>query len=179
MECSPVIIRAARAADALAVEALVEREVHRGTVLPRRFSADAFLVAELDGQVAGTVALTAWSDRVIELGTLIADRSGLGIGRALAEAATRQARERGHDAIVALTSVSGFFERLGFSAVAQTPWAEARRVSTLPTPWLPELGPAVAHKAASSCATCPRLAGCSQALMALRIGQGAEARACA
>ena len=174
---SLISVRPARPSDAPAVRALVAREVRAGTVLPRLFSPGQFLVAEDERGICGTVSLSAWTSEVVELGTLIAREPGRGIGALLARAALDEALARGHGAVVALTAVPGFFLHLGFSAVGDTPWARARGIATLPATWMPELAPAVGYKATKGCASCPRLAGCQQVLLAIRIG--AAARVCA
>ena len=158
------LIRAASTADRDAVQSLIRREVARGTVLPRAFTPDDFLVMEEDGCVVGTLALTPWSDGVTELGTIIAARPGLGIGSALLSAGAAEAQRRGADRVVVLTASPGFFARAGFSASADPPWARARGPVLLQDPD-EALQSAISTKASSSCRRCPKLARCRQHLL--------------
>lgn len=152
-------VRPATAADVAAIQALVAPHVASGAVLPREIEPSAFLVAVVheDGEarVEGCVALTPWTGEVVELGTLVSARAGL--GRLLVEAACAAASGAGYSQIVALTAVGGFFERCGFEPQAEAPWAVARGMVSGP--------PAVAVKAAR-CAACPLLASCAQTLLA-------------
>lgn len=169
-------IRPAVASDQAAVAALISREAARGAVLPRSFVPRDFLVAELDGRVAGTLSTTAWTPDVLELGTVISDAPGRGVGRQLVQAglARAEAEERGW--AVVLTRLPGFFSRLGFRTLPTAPWARAR--GPVATAGIDAtLDQAIGSKAAGSCLRCPFLGTCSQALMALPLA--AAVRRCA
>ena len=167
-------LRAAQAADRPFVEALIAREVRAGAVLPRAFDPDAFLVAESEGAVVGTVGFQAWSDGVIELGTVIAAVPRRGIGRALVAAGIERATDAGARWAVVLTGCPDFFAAQGFSPLPDAPWARARGpVATHDQP--EELTAAIGYKAAASCRACPHLRGCSQALLARPLKQAWEA----
>lgn len=142
-------------ADIPAIQALMAPHVASGAVLPRVVVAADFLVARVQGRIEGCVALTPWTDEVIELGSLVSARPGL--GRLLVEAACDLAEARGCQQIVALTGVADFFLRCGFEPQPAAPWAVARGMVGGP--------PAVAAKA-RKCAACPLLAGCAQTLLA-------------
>ena len=142
-------------ADIPAIQALMAPHIASGAVLPRVVVAADFLVARVQGRIEGCVALTPWTDEVIELGSLVSARPGL--GRLLVEAACDLAEARGCQQIVALTGVADFFLRCGFEPQPAAPWAVARGMVGGP--------PAVAAKA-RKCAACPLLAGCAQTLLA-------------
>ena len=161
-----MVVREARGADVPQIEAVMAPAVAEGSVLPRDVRASDFLVAEApDGEIIGVVALSPWSHEVVELGSLVSAAPGRGVGGLLVEAAVQEASRRGYTAIVSLTGIGGFFERSGFQPVADRPWARARGCATLPSQDFPELSPAVGNKA-QKCAACPRLAHCSQSLLA-------------
>ena len=157
-------IRPATAADRSAITRLMAPEIARGTLLPRAVDPADFLVATRGSEILGAVALSAWSDEVVELGALVAGPRGLGIGAALVEAAVSEACNKGYTEIVALTSLVSFFERAGFRRLGAAPWALARGCATLPEGR--HLDQAIASKA-RICAACDRLGACAQALMAL------------
>lgn len=171
-----VSIRPAMLRDRAEVERLVAREAAAGRVLPRRFSADEFLVAEASGRIAGTLSLSAWSADVLELGTVISDLPGHRVGDRLVQAGLAHATRAGHAWAVVLTAIPGYFSRQGFAALDTAPWARARGpVATAGV--ATELEEAIGHKAAGSCVRCPFLGTCSQALMALPLHRAV--RACA
>jgi len=161
------VVRGARPADVPAISALLQPAVARGEVLPRKVVAEDFQVAELDGVVVGAVALTRWTDRVVELGSLVAGVRGCGIGALLVECAVDRATRQGFDNIVALTSIDEWFSRNGFGPEEVAPWLLARVTPVLvPAPSFGEvLLEAVVAKARQSCAGCSRLVSCSQVFM--------------
>lgn len=163
----PPRIRAAVDGDLPAIDALMAPHVASGLLLPRSAGAAAFLVADGPDGIEGCVAVKPWTADVHELGSLVAARSGAGLGRQLVEAAALRARAEGAELLVALTGSPAFFERCGWRIQTDAPWARARGF-VAPAGALPELPAAVQHKS-RSCAACPRLAGCSQALLATRL----------
>ncbi len=167
-------LRAAQAADRPFVESLIAREVRAGSVLPRAFDPEAFLVAEEHGAVVGTLSLQAWSDGVIELGTVIAAVPRRGIGRALIAAGLERAAATGARWAVVLTGCPDYFAARGFEPLSDAPWARAQ--GPVASPDQPEeLTAAIGYKAAASCRSCPHLRGCSQALLAHPLKQAWEA----
>ena len=88
---SQVFVRAALAADVDAIRDLLAPEVEAGTILPRVVRPDDFLVALLDGEIVAAVAMTRWTDDVVELGSLVSARPGLGLGRAMVQAVLKKA----------------------------------------------------------------------------------------
>lgn len=165
---SPAVgIRPAREPDLPAIRALLATAVQSGAVLPRVVVAADFLVAEDATALVGIVALTEWSDSVVELGSLVATRRGCGVGARLVASAIQWAAMRGYSDVVALTALNDWFARRGFVPMSISPWALARRTPRLMT--LPASGGAIfeatAVKAQRSCATCHRLGTCRQVLM--------------
>ena len=158
-----MMIRAAVSADRVRIEALMAPEVESGTLLPRVVDTDDFLVAELRGEIVGAVGLKAWAAGVVELGSLVSARRGLGLGGALVEAAMAEAGARGYHTVVALTGIDEFFARQGFRALGAAPWAIARGCASIPQS--PSMDAALRHKA-RICAACPRLGACAQSLLA-------------
>jgi amino-acid N-acetyltransferase len=146
---------------------LMSPAIAAGLVLPRNLRPEELQVAvDRTGAVVGVVGLAPWSNEVVELGSLVSNRRGA--GRLLVAAALEEAARRGFRTVVCLTGIPEFFEKVGFSLVPERPWALARGCATLRSPELPELAPAVAAKS-NRCAACPRLAGCSQTLLARRV----------
>ncbi len=156
-------IRPAIAADVPAIRALMAPEIARGNLLPRAVDPADFLVAEDDGELVGTVALSPWTEDVVELGSLVSALRGVGLGAALVEAAAEEAGRRGYDVVVALTGIAPFFERAGFERLRAAPWARARGCESLSEG--PLLDRAIAAKS-RRCAGCDRLGACAQTLLA-------------
>lgn len=165
-------IRPAIAADVPAITSLMAPEIALGNLLPRAVDPADFLVAEHNGRVVGAVALSAWTEDVVELGSLVAGERGLGLGSALVAAATEEAARRGYDVVVALTGIGGFFERAGWTPLASAPWALARGCETLSEG--PLLDRAIAAKS-RRCAGCARLSACNQTLLAVSVAVPARA----
>jgi len=162
-----VRVRPARLADEPAIRDLLAPAVAAGEVLPRAVVAGDFLVAEDPDGIVGAVALTAWTDRVVELGSLVAARKGRGLGARLVQAALDEAARLGFQEVVALTALDKWFARRGFVVEPVAPWSLARSTPVLVQPPLEDspVLEATAAKARRSCARCPRLARCQQVLM--------------
>lgn len=174
MTTLPYDLRPACSSDLPGIAALMAPEIARGNLLPRAIGAEDFLVADEDGRLLGAVALTPWSDEVVELGSLVAGPRGRGLGRALVAGALHEAAGRGYPTVVALTSIPAFFQGQGFEVVRGTPWAIALGCATLPVSGALE---AALRWKSERCAACARLTGCQQVLLAREVG--AAARACA
>lgn len=115
-------IRRARAADASAIAALIQRYVPDGTLLPRspEFVAERandFLVATVDGRVVGCVHLEEYSPSLAEVRSLAVDpaHQNRGIGVALADAVERLAREREYATLFAVSNNEAFFLSRGYA----------------------------------------------------------------
>ena len=160
-------VRPARSRDVSAIRAMLLPAVRSGEVLPRAVVASDFLVADDGGELVGIVALTAWSESVVELGSLVASRRGCGVGSCLVTAALEWAAVRGYTDVVALTSLDGWFARQGFESVPTTPWALARSTPRLLSRSASggAILEATAVKAQRTCSSCPRLEACQQVLM--------------
>jgi N-acetylglutamate synthase-like GNAT family acetyltransferase len=128
-------IRRARPGDVVAIERLMAPEVARGTVLPRAVDPRDFLVGE---QVCA--ALTPWSSTVVELGSVVSARPGM--GALVVEAALAEAAARGFAQVVVLTALTEWFARRGFTTVK-----------------------APLDLKEQHCMGCPLRAGCRQVLM--------------
>jgi GNAT superfamily N-acetyltransferase len=90
-------------------------------------------VAEVDGRVAGFAVVQA-HDGFTELDSLFVEptRWRRGIGRALVDEATHEARRNGHALVVIANSAArGFYERCGFAVEgpAETRFGPALRMS--------------------------------------------------
>ena len=110
-----------------------------GTAAPpfqrdRMNARDQVLVADVDGEVVGFAVIIAHGDKA-ELDGLFVEpeRWRGGIGSALVDAATHEARRRGHSlvTVVASPAVREFYERCGFSVEgeAETRFGPAVRMS--------------------------------------------------
>lgn len=157
-------IRAAHAADTPAIDAIMAPAIAAGQLLPHLTPPPRRHVAESEGRIVGAVSLKAWSGSIIELGGLISVLPGRGVGQALVTAALTDATEDRYAAVVALTSIPTFFERLGFVAHDSAPWRWARQ-PPLRVP-ADRLGRGMLLKS-TCCAGCPRLSRCTQVLMVL------------
>ena len=123
-----VKIREAGFADAPAIFAIIKR--HPNELVPRPVSdiiqnVDRFLVAEVDGEIAGNVSwgilpeIGQAKHPTIEIKSLAVERHyrGLGLGRALVQAAIRRVRKLKPEMVIVLTFTPDFFRKFGFSEV--------------------------------------------------------------
>jgi len=141
-------IRSAKISDVKAIYSLINFYAERDKMLFRSMAdiyenLQAFLVAELDGNVVGCCALQIiWSD-LAEVKSLAVDEANTekGIGKMLVEAATEQARQLGLPRVFALTLNPDFFEKMGFQVIEK---------DTLPM------------KVWSDCARCPKQQNCDE-----------------
>jgi amino-acid N-acetyltransferase len=143
-----LIIRAATAADAEAIHALVTSHLDEGHLLPRaleelRVHAERFLVCDVAGQIIGCAELAPLSPKVAEVRSLVVSRDFRGVRlaqRLVGELRTR-ALTLGFDTLSAFTHDARFFVRQGFSIV--------------PHVWVPE-------KIMTDCVGCPLFRKCDQ-----------------
>lgn len=142
------MIRKARVPDVPEIHRLINTFAERDAMLPRALSTiyenlRDFVVAEVDGRVAGCCALhVTWED-LAEVKSLAVDESlqGQGLGAKLVQVCLDEARQMGLPSVFALTYVPDFFEKMGFSRVDK---------ATLP------------HKIWSECINCPKFPDCGE-----------------
>ena len=153
-------LRAAVAADAPALHALIVAHLEEGRLLPRTLSeladhAPRFVVAIQGEQVAGQGArivgcaeLAPLSKAVAEVRSLVVshDARQSGLGHRMVEELGRRARREGFARLCAFAHDARFFVRMGFSIVPHT--------------WVPE-------KIAHDCHSCPLFRNCGQYAIAL------------
>jgi len=141
-------VRSAKISDVEVIHALINSYAERDWMLFRPLgdiykNLQAFLVAEVDGEVVGCCALeVVWSD-LGELKSLaVAEANkGASVGKILVDAAVGQARRLGLGRVFALTLNRSFFEKQGFAVVDK---------SSLPM------------KVWSDCARCPKQQNCDE-----------------
>jgi len=128
---SSVAIRPATPDDTGAILGLLEGYARMGNLLPRTRGEitdhiGMFRVAESRGTVVGCGALEIFTPDLAEIRSLVVAESfkATGTGRLLVERLIRDARERGHRRLMALTYVPGFFHRLGFVTVPKEMFPE-------------------------------------------------------
>lgn len=116
-----VIIRKATADDITAINALIERYVTDGILLPRTFREledllESYFVAMIDGQLAGCAALDIYNRKLAEIRSLAVapEAQGYGVGKLLVQACVDLAHERGILEVMAISSKEDFFRSCGF-----------------------------------------------------------------
>jgi N-acetylglutamate synthase-like GNAT family acetyltransferase len=143
-----LIIRAATAADAEAIHALVTSHLDEGHLLPRaldelRVHAERFVVCDVAGQITACAELAPLSPKVAEVRSLVVSRDfrQMGLAQRLVAELRTQARLQGFDTLTAFAHDARFFVRQGFSIV--------------PHVWIPE-------KIMTDCVGCPLFRKCEQ-----------------
>jgi N-acetylglutamate synthase-like GNAT family acetyltransferase len=147
-----ISLRAATAADAPALHALIATHLEEGRLLPRALDeltvhAPRFVVAveqSADGErIVGCAELAPLSQSVAEVRSLVVDRNArrLGLGQQMVEALSSRARSEGYEKLCAFAHEPRFFVHRGFSIVPHT--------------WVPE-------KIAHDCNSCPLFRNCGQ-----------------
>ena len=118
------VVRAATAADAAAIRALVRGEPRMN---PTGLHWPNFVVAEVGGALVGTAQLRPSGRGAVELGSLVvrADQRGRGLAGRLVDAAL--ARATGRVLVITAAAHAGHYERRGFRRVA--PWRAPGRVA--------------------------------------------------
>lgn len=147
--------------DAVAICDVINYHAERGRMLHRSLEAvydqlRNFLVAEVDGQVVGCIAVEiAWAD-LAEVKSLAVhpDCTGKGIGAKLLAAAIDDAQGLGVRRLFALTYVEEFFRRAGFRVIDR---------SQLPS------------KVWTDCVHCPKRAACDEIAVLLELPGAADA----
>jgi amino-acid N-acetyltransferase len=121
---APVITRKATIADAPTIHRLINGYARQGLMLGRALSEiyehiRDFTVCEVEGQVAGCVALSiSWSNLGEVRSLAVApEHQGRGLGKTLVETCLSEARAMGLPRLFTLTYIPEFFERLGYARV--------------------------------------------------------------
>lgn len=158
---SPVLLRAATAADAPAIHALIVDHLAEGHLLPREFEevtahARRFIVATWGDRIVACAELAPLSRAVAEVRSLVVtvDARSLGVGGEIIDELIQQATAAGFDKLCAFTHAPSYFVRLGFSIV--------------PHVWLPE-------KIVTDCHRCPHFRRCGQYSVVRALGRAAQA----
>ncbi|WP_131917953.1 N-acetyltransferase [Heliophilum fasciatum] len=149
------MLRKARMNDVEAIHALISENAAEGLMLarPRSLLYESLrdmTVAEENGKIIGTGSLhILWEDLAEIRGLAIAKEGrGRGIGRAIVEALTEEARGLGLARVFALTYQDGFFAKCGFRIVSK---------EQLP------------HKVWKECIDCPKFPNCDEIAMLLEV----------
>jgi amino-acid N-acetyltransferase len=152
-----IVLRAAAAADAPALHALIVAHREEGRLLPRRLDeltvhAARFVVAMIGDQIVGCAELAPLSKEVAEVRSLVVNRDArkLGAGARMVEELAVRARRDGYDRLCAFAHEPAFFVRRGFSIVPHT--------------WVPE-------KIALDCNGCALFRNCGQYAVVLETDQ--------
>ena len=154
-------IRAALASDAPEIAALVNSFAARNIMLPRSeeqvlTALDRFVIAEIDGELAGCGSLIALTPALAEIRSLAvaSEQQGSGLGGVIVAALLAMARELGYDQVCALTLRPAFFERQGFEIVDR--WGLTPKI------W-------------QECVFCPKFHHCDETAMLLNLVEPAAA----
>ena len=155
-------LRAATAADAPALHALIASHLEEGRLLPRTLDeltthAPRFVVAVAAEQIVGCAELAPLSPEVAEVRSLVVSRDArrLGVGNRMVEELAVRARREGYARLTAFAHEPAFFVRRGFSIVPHT--------------WVPE-------KIAHDCTACPLFRNCGQYAVALELDRASMLR---
>ncbi len=154
-------LRAAVAADAPALHALIAAHLEEGRLLPRTLGelsdhAHRFVVALVGDRMVGCAELAPLSAGVAEVRSLVVSHEARqsGLGHRMVDELGRRARREGFARLTAFAHDPRFFVRLGFSIVPHT--------------WVPE-------KIAHDCHSCPLFRNCGQYAIVLDLA-GAQAQ---
>jgi len=157
-----IVLRAAAAADAPALHALIASHLEEGRLLPRTLDeltihAPRFVVAVGGEQILGCAELAPLSQEVAEVRSLVVSRDArrLGVGVRMVEALSVRARREGFTRLTAFAHDPAFFVRRGFSIVPHT--------------WVPE-------KIAHDCNACPLFRNCGQYAIVLELDRASVER---
>lgn len=150
-------LRAATAADAPALHALIAAHLEEGRLLPRTQAeltdhAHRFVVALQDDRIVGCAELAPLSATVAEVRSLVVSSQARqsGLGHRMVDELGRRARREGFARLCAFAHDPRFFVRLGFSIVPHT--------------WVPE-------KIAHDCHSCPLFRNCGQYAIVLDLAR--------
>ena len=106
------------------MQKLVEQEVIDGIILHRSDDEIAttirsYICVEVNGDLAGFVALHIHSKNLAEVRSLVIDKSyrGLGLGKGLVLKCLNEAKRLNITEVLSLTYQNNFFEKLGFNEI--------------------------------------------------------------
>lgn len=161
-----IVLRAAVAADAPALLALIAAHLEEGRLLPRTLDelivhAPRFVVAvetaSAGERIVGCAELAPLSQTVAEVRSLVVsgDARNLGLGVKMVEALSSTARGLGYTRLTAFAHDPAFFVHRGFSIVPHT--------------WVPE-------KIAHDCTACPLFRNCGQYAVVMELDRPVSAR---
>ena len=156
-----IALRAAVAADAPALHALIAGHLEEGRLLPRLLDelivhAPRFVIAveaaKSGERIVGCAELAPLSPSVAEVRSLVVSKDArrLGLGVRMVEDLALRARREGYTRLCAFAHDPAFFVRRGFSIVPHT--------------WVPE-------KIAHDCHSCPLFRNCGQYAIVLELDQ--------
>ena len=162
-----IVLRAAVAADAPALHALIAGHVEEGHLLPRLLDelivhAPRFVIAvetaASGDRIVGCAELAPLSAAVAEVRSLVVSKDArrLGLGVRMVEDLAIRARREGYTRLCAFAHDPSFFVRRGFSIVPHT--------------WVPE-------KIAHDCHTCPLFRNCGQYAIVLELDRAMSLQA--
>jgi amino-acid N-acetyltransferase len=150
-------LRAATAADAPALHALIAAHLEEGRLLPRTLDelavhAPRFVVAIQSAHIVGCAELAPLSKSVAEVRSLVVSQEARqsGLGHQMVDELGRAARREGFARLCAFAHDPRFFVRRGFSIVPHT--------------WVPE-------KIAHDCHSCPLFRNCGQYALELNLAR--------
>jgi amino-acid N-acetyltransferase len=164
-----IVLRAAVAADAPALLALIAAHLEEGRLLPRTLDeliihAPRFVVAvepasagDRPERILGCAELAPLSQTVAEVRSLVVSSNArnLGLGVKMVEALSSTARAMGYTRLTAFAHDPAFFVHRGFSIVPHT--------------WVPE-------KIAHDCTACPLFRNCGQYAVVMELERRAIER---
>lgn len=120
------VCRKANLADVEPLYNMIEGYARRGIMLPRSRAVlerqiEDFVVAEVDGEVAGCGSLCKLGEELVEIRSLgIAEgHKGRGLGSMLVEQLVEEARRQAIPKVMALTYEVSFFVKNGFAVVSK------------------------------------------------------------
>lgn len=161
-----IVLRAAVAADAPALLALIAAHLEEGRLLPRTLDelvvhAPRFVVAieptSAGERIVGCAELAPLSQTVAEIRSLVVsgDARRLGLGAKMVEALSATARIKGYTRLTAFAHNPEFFVHRGFSIVPHT--------------WVPD-------KIAHDCRTCALFRNCGQYAVVMELERASNVR---
>ncbi len=125
------VVRTAAEGDVEFIYSLISHYASEGVILERtrediRSNLENFLVAEVDGRLAGSVTHYGYGEMLKEVRSLAvhSDFQGLGIGSRLLQELISTVRAKGRARIFTLTYKPGFFEKNGFTPVPKDDFPE-------------------------------------------------------